>query len=516
MARVRAAARLRRVIRAASLAGLALVACLASPALAQKSADTLRISSRDAIPNLDPYHNPLRAGLVVAHQTFDGLVYRDPDSFTIKPLLAVSWKYVDDTTLEFVLRQGVKFHDGSAFSADDVVYTLNSIMTDPMVSVPSNYEWLAGTEKVDDTHVRVKLKRVFPAALEYIAIVLPILPKAYRERVGADNFDKSPVGAGPYRFSRVAGTTEIDLERFDDYYADSPKGKPAIRWLVIHEVPDAASELADLLGGRADWIWNFVADDFETITKVPTLVALRNESMRIGYLAMDAAGRSGAANPFTNPKVRQAVYYAIDRQAMAKNLMQGLSRVPEAPCYPTQFGCDAWAAVRYDYNPAKAKQLLAEAGYPDGFDAEIVSYVLPQYSGAVQGYLRAVGINTNVTTMQVAAAVQRITDGRATMSLGSFGSYSINDVSAILPYFFGGGSNDYARNPELEKLVEQGGASINPDERRRNYIQAIHLITEQGYWLPLHTYVTTYGFSRQLNFKPYPDEIPRFYLSNWK
>ncbi len=363
--------------------------------------------------------------------------------------------------------------------------------------------------------MRVILKQIFPAALEYIAIVLPILPKAVIERDGIDEFDKSPVGEGPYLFSHVEANTEIDLERFADYYADSPKGRPAIRWLVFHEVPDAATELADLLGGRADWIWNFVGDDFDTINKVPTLVALRAESMRIGYLSMDAAGRSGP-NPFTNLKVRQAVFYSIDRQAIAKNLMQGLSRVPEAPCYPTQFGCDAWAAVRYDYNPAKAKQLLAEAGYPDGFDAEIVSYVLPQYSGAVQGYLRAVGINTRVTTLQVAAAVQRIADGTAELALGTFGSYSINDVSAILPYFFGGGSNDYSRDPEVQKLVMQGGASIDPDQRRRNYIQAIHLVTEQAYWLPLHTYVTTYGFSRQLNFKPYPDEIPRFYLSSWK
>jgi peptide/nickel transport system substrate-binding protein len=499
------------------LAGLLLAACLgAAPAVAQKSADTLRISWRDAIPNLDPYHNPLRAGLVVARQTFDGLVYRDPDSFTIKPLLAVSWKYVDDTTLEFELRRGVKFHDGSAFSADDVVYTLNAILTDPQVSVPSNYEWLAGVEKVDDYRVRVKLKWVFPAALEYIAMVLPILPKAFRERVGTDAYAKAPVGAGPYRFARIDDATEIDLERFDDYYPDSPKGKPAIRWLVIHEVADAATELADLLGGRADWIWNFDADNFAIIAKLPTLEAVRTESMRLGYLSMDAAGRTGADNPFTRLKVRQAVFYAIDRQAIVKNLVQGLSRVPDAPCYPTQFGCDAWAAVRYDYNPAKAKQLLAEAGYPNGFDTDIVSYVLPQYSGAVQAYLRAVGINANVITLQVAAALQRITEGKAAMALGTFGSYSINDVSAILPYFFGGGGNDYARNPELEKLVGQGGASINPDQRRRNYIQAIHLVTEQAYWLPLNTYLTTYGFSRQLNFKPFPDEIPRFYLSSWK
>ncbi len=266
MARVRAAAGLRRVIRFAAFAGLLLAACLGTaPAAAQKSADTLRISTRDAIPKLDPYHNPLRIGLVVAQQTFDGLVYRDPDSFTIKPLLATSWKYVDDTTLEFELRRGVKFHDGSAFSADDVVYTLNSIMADKLLSVPSNYEWLAGSEKVDDYHVRVKLKRVFPAALEYIAIVLPILPKAYRERIGAEHYVRTKPRSAPALIAllHIDGIAEIDLERFEGYYAASPKKLQASNpWVAIpQEVADAATELSDLLGGRADWIWNFVGDD---------------------------------------------------------------------------------------------------------------------------------------------------------------------------------------------------------------------------------------------------------------
>lgn len=487
------------------------------PAAAQKATDdTLRVSWRDAIPNLDPYRNPLRVGLVVAHQAFDALVYRDPDSFTIKPLLALSWKYADATTLEFELRRGVKFHDGSPFSADDVVYTLDAIRSDPQLAVPSNFDWLAGADKVDDFRVRVKLKRVFPAALEYIALVTPILPRAYREQVGAEGFAKNPVGAGPYRFAVAEGMRQIVLERFGDYYDGSPKGKPAIRWVVISVVKDAAAELADLLAGSADWIWNFAADQFDSIIQVPRLQAVQAESMRIGYLAMDAAGRSGANNPFTDLKVRQAVFHAVDRQSIVRNLMPEGSRVPEAPCFPTQFGCDASHAVRYAYDPAKAKSLLAQAGYPNGFDTEIVSYILPQLSDAVQGYLRAMGINARVTTLQVAAAVQRTLDGTAPMNLGTFGSYSINDVSAILPYFFGGGGNDYARDPEVQQLIAAGGASINPDERRNAYGQAIQLITQRAYWLPLHTYVTTYGFSRLLNFKPQPDEIPRFYLASWK
>jgi len=498
--------------------GLMLAAGLtaALPAMAQKSADTLRVTWRDAVPDVDFYHNSLRAGFILQIHAWDTLVYRDPDTFQIKPLLATSWKQVDDTTIDFELRKGVTFHDGSPFSADDVVYTIQGVLADKTLSVPSNYQFIAGAEKLDDMHVRLKLKRVFPAALEYVAMVLPIWPKAYREKVGVEGYSKAPIGAGPYKITKVDGATEVDMERYDGYYADSPKGKPPIRFIKVHEVPDAATEMAELLGGRADWIWDFSPDQFDSVARVPTLNAIRAETMRVAYLSIDAAGRTGAGNPLTKEKVRQAIAYALDRATMAKQLMQGGSRALDAPCFPTQFGCDQAAAVKYPYDPAKAKQLLAEAGYPNGFDTELVSYLLPQWNGAVQNYLRAVGINARVSQLQVAAAVQRAIEGKAPLNAGSWGSYSINDVSAILPYFFTGGGNDYARDPEVDKLVVAGGSVTDADQRRKNYSQAIKLITERAEWLPLFTYVKTYGFSKQLNFKPYPDELPRFYLSSWK
>ena len=240
---------------------LTLIAVM-SPAQAQKSDNTLRIAWRDAIPDVDPYYNQLRTGLVLAHQAWDTLIYRDPDTFQIKPLLALSWKQTNDTTWEFELRPGVKFHDGSPFSADDVVYTINTVLADPHVAVPSNFSYLAGAEKIDDMHVRVKLKRIFPAALEYMSMTLPIWPKAYRERVGTDAYGKAPVGTGPYKITKVDGISEIDLERNDDYF-DGPKGHPQIARLVIHEVADAADEITEILAGRADWIWAFNPDQFE-------------------------------------------------------------------------------------------------------------------------------------------------------------------------------------------------------------------------------------------------------------
>ena len=505
---------MRKVNLAAAI--LATGLAFAAPASAQKSADTLRITWRDAIPNVDPYYNQLRSGIILAHHAWDTLLYRDPETFQNKPLLAESYKWVDDTTLEFTLRQGITWHNGDKFTADDVVYTINTVIADKQVAVPSNYAFYDSAEKIDDYHMRVKLKRVFPAALDYIAMTLWIWPKAYREKVGVDDYAHHPIGTGPYKIARVDGVTQIDLERYDGYYAASPKGKPAIGKIVIHEVPDSSTEMAELLGGRADWIWKFSPDQYDNVNRMPTVQALRSESMRIGYIKMDAAGRTGAGNPLTNLKVRQAIFYAIDRDTMAKQLVQGGSRALDAPCYPTQFGCDAGAAVHYPYDPAKAKQLLAEAGFPNGLSTELVTYELPSWAGAMQNYLKAVGIDAHITQLQASALIQRSLSGQNPLEAGDWGSYSINDVSAILPQYFDGSAHDYARDPELIALIKQGSATTDPDQRRKAYSAAIKMITERAYWIPMYTYTITYGLSRQLNFKPYPDELPRFYLSSWK
>ncbi|UFZ06362.1 ABC transporter substrate-binding protein [Bradyrhizobium ontarionense] len=499
--------------------GAAILAAMvvgAVPAAGQKSADTLRIVMRDALPNIDPYYNNLRTGVVMHHQGWDTLVYRDPITFKIEPLLATEWKRPDPTTIEFALRPGVKFHDGSPFTADDVVYTIN-LVSDPAsrVSTPSNYVWIEKAEKTGELSVRVKLKRATPAALEYFALVLPIYPKAYREKVGAEGYAKAPIGTGPYKIVKVEPGISIDFERFEDYWAGSPKGRPAIAKLSVRFVPDAATEMTELLAGRADWIWNLNPDQFEPVNRMPHLEAMRKESMRIGYLSLDAGGRTGADNPMTKLKVRQAIFYAIDRKAIADKLVTGGSRVPLAPCVPSQFGCDGELTV-YDYNPAKARELLAEAGYASGFDVELASYVLPQWGAAVQNYLLAVGIRAKLNQLQVAALIQRAKAGELRMHLGSWGSYSINDVAAILPNFFDGGADDYARDTDVQKWLIEGGSSNDPEVRKKAYSMALQRITEQAYWVPLHTYVTTYGVSRQLDFTPYSDELPRFYLAKWK
>jgi peptide/nickel transport system substrate-binding protein len=499
-----------------ALPAVGMVLAMMAPAAAQKSADTLRITWRDAIPDVDPYYNSQRTGMVVAFQAFDCLIYRDPVSMEFKPALATEWKQVDPSTIDFTLRQGVTFQNGDPFTADDVVYTINTIIHDKRVAIPAYYTSYAGAEKIDDFHVRLKLTGISPAVMEYLAMMTPIWPKAYREKIGADDYARAPIGTGPYKITKVDGTTEIDLERYEGYYAGSPKGKPAIRYIKIHEVPDATTEITELLSGRADWIWGYNADQFDNIARVPTLQALRFGIMRVYFMTIDAAGRSGADNPLTKPKVRQAVISAIDRATMAKQLIQGDSQVIDAPCASTQFGCDVAAAVKYPYDPAKAKQLLAEAGYPNGFDAELISYNAPQINASLQNYLKAVGINVRIQQLQIGAAIQKAEAGQAPLYSGSWGSNSINDVSAFMPYFLGGGLDDYAHDADVQKLLKEAGATMDAEVRRKAYSEAIRLATERVDFIPLFSAVRYVAFSKQLTFEGFPDDLPRFYLSTWK
>lgn len=502
-------------LRGAFLATCMTLATVA-PALAQKSADTLRITWRDAIPNVDPYYNSLRTGMVVAFQAFDCLVYRDPTTMEMKPALATAWTQVDDTTIDFTLRQGVTFQNGDPFTADDVVYTINTIIKDKQVAIPSYYTSFAGAEKIDDFHVRLKLTGVSPAVMEYLAMVTPIWPKAYREKIGADAYARAPIGTGPYKITKVDGTTQIDMERYEGYYAGSPKGRPAIRYIKIHEVPDATTEMTELLGGRADWIWGYNADQFANISRVPNLQAVRFGTMRVYFMTIDGAGRTGAGNPLTKLKVRQAIISAIDRGTMAKQLIQGDSQVIDTPCFPSQFGCDVSAAVKYPYDPARAKQLLAEAGYPNGFDTELVSYLSPQIGSAIQNYLKAVGINLRIQQLQIGAVIQLAEAGKAPLYSGSWGSNSVNDTSAFMPYFLGGGLDDYAQDADVQSLLKQAGATIDPALRRKAFSQAIHLATERAAFIPMFSDVRYVAFAKGLNFQGFPDDVPRFYLSSWK
>lgn len=492
---------------------VAMMGLLASPATADKKDDTLNVAWEKELESLDAYYNTAREGVILGRHIFDNLLYRHPDTWEYKPLLAKSYKWVDNVTIEMELRKGVKFHNGEKFDADDVVYTLNFVSNpDNKVLNQRNVNWIKNAEKLGPYKVRIHLKKPFPAAIEYVAGPLPIYPNEYYAKVGPKGFGVKPIGTGPYKVVEVLPGKAITMVRNDDYFDGSPKGKPSIGKIRQRTIREVTTKVAELMTGGLDWIWLVPKDQAEKLAKMPNLKVVAAETMRVGFLYFNSV----ADTPFKKLKVRQAVAHAIDRQTIVKTLVGGESRVIHSVCYPSQFGCTDEGVVKYEYNPEKAKKLLAEAGYPNGFEFDFHAYRERPYAEAVVGYLHAVGLKPKFHYFKYAAMREKWQGNKIPLAFWTWGSYSINDISAITGYWFKLSTDDCARDQQVRDWLEEGDTSIDPEVRRAAYRKALSRISEQCYSLPMFSWVTNNAFSKELDFKPYPDEIPRYFLSNWK
>ncbi|MGR4069670.1 ABC transporter substrate-binding protein [Billgrantia sp. C5P2] len=500
---------LRYAISAALLGGLA------SPALAGKANDTLVYASDSEPENVSPYHNNVREGVILAHLAWDTLIYRNPATQEHEPRLATRWEWVDDTTLELELRQGVNFHNGEAFDADDVAFTFNyAVSPESRVVTRQNVDWIERVEKLDDHRVRIHLKEPFPAALEYLSGPMPIYPSDYFQEVGLEGFSRQPVGTGPYRITAVRPGDGVSLTRFEEYFEESPIGQPQIANIEFKAIADEDSRMAQLMSGQVDWIWRVPADQAESLQQMPQLTVLGDETMRVGYVGLDAASREDS--PLNDLRVRRAINHALNREGLANDLVRGGSQPLYAPCFPTQFGCETQDVIEYDYDPDKARALLAEAGYADGFEIDLHAYRERDYAEAMIGDLRAVGINANLSFMTAPALLELQRSGRTDMAFKAWGSFSINDVSAFTGVFFNGGVDDLWQDPQVQEWLSVADNSVDPDVRLEHYRRALTRISEQAYWAPLFSYSSYYAHTADLDFTAYPDELPRFYEASWK
>ena len=463
-----------------TMLGLVLAGFLAAmPAFAGKRDQTIKFASDQAPENVDPFFNNVRIGVIIGQHVWDTLVYRDPNTGEYKGQLATGWRQVDDKTIEFDLRQGVKFHNGEEFDADDVVYTLNYVAKpESKVTTQSNVNWIDRAEKVDKYKVRVITKQVFPAAIEYLADPIVMHPDEYYAKVGPKGQNEKPVGTGPYRIvSHVLGKS-IVLERNPDYFKDSPKGQvKGVSRIEIRVIPDRQTQLAELLSGGVDFLMHVPKDQAEQVKQMPNLQVISGETMRIVFLQMNAQESSPFA-PLKDVRVRRALNHAIDREAMVKNIVGEGARVIHTICFPSQFGCTDEGAPRYEYDPAKAKRMLAEAGYPNGFEAPIVGYRERNQTEAMIGYLQAVGVKANLSFLQYAAMREQVRANKAAFVHQTWGSFSVNDVSAATPVYFGFVDDDIARDPEIKALLDKGGNSVDPNVRKEAYGKALALIAE--------------------------------------
>lgn len=493
------------------------VAGTSGAAVAGKSNDTLVYASDSEPENVSPYHNNLREGVIIARHVFDNLIYRDPKTGKYAPQLATNWKWVDTTTLDLTIRSGVTFHNGDPLTADDVVFTLNYVVNpDSKVITKQNVNWIKSAEKIGNDGVRIHLAGPFPAAIEYLAGPIPIYPEKYFKKVGLDGFAKAPIGSGPYKVTAVTPGKGVTMEKNANYWKGSPLGQPSIGKLVFRVIPDAETRLAELMTGGVDWIWRVSKDQATQLKSAPNITVLSAETMRVGFLQFNAVGSSPAAVPFKDVRVRQAVAYAIDRKSMRDNLVGGGARIMNSACFIDQFGCTDDGVPRYDYNPAKAKELLKEAGYPNGFKTELYAYREREYAEAVIGYLRAVGIDAHLNYLKYAAMRDAHRAGKTPITFQTWGSFSVADASAFTGVWFKGDADDSSHDAEVQKLLKNADTSVDTEERLKTYQQALKMIAEKAYLFPLFSYPANYAFTNDLAFTGESDELPRFYAAHWK
>ena len=502
-----------------SLIAVMAFAFLSAPALAGKKDDTLNIATTKELENADRYFNTAREGIIFARHVYDNLLYRDPKTYEYKPLLAKSFQWVDDTTIAMELRQGVKFHNGADMTADDVVYTLNfAANPDNKVKTQRYSNWIKEVVKEGPYKVKILLKEPFPAAMEFLSGANPVYPKDYYAKVGPNGFGLAPVGTGPYKVIELEPGKKVVMVKNENYFKDSPKGQPSIGKIVWRTLPEMNTQVAELMTGALDWIWLVAPDQADRLAKMSHLTVIPAETMRIGFIMMDAADRTGEQgmdNPFKKREVRVAVNHAVNKGAISKNLVGGDSRPVYSACFPTQFGCTQ-DVMKYEYDPEKAKKLLAEAGYPDGFETILYGYRNRPYAEAMVGDLAAVGIKAKLMMMKYSALREKHRAGKVGFNFQTWGSYSINDVSAIVSYFFQFSDDDMARDPEVRDWLLAADSSIDTEKRKMLYKKALQRIAEQAYWAPLFTYVSNNCFSKDLDFTPYPDAVPRFFQATWK
>jgi peptide/nickel transport system substrate-binding protein len=497
------------------LISVAVAAALwAAPVSAGKKDDTLRWASDSDPSNLDWYYHTLREGIVIGYHVWDPLIYKDPDSGDYVPHLAKSLTFVDPTTVEVELRQDVTFHNGEKLDADDVVYTIQWV-TNPESKIVADYKvsFLRGAEKIDQYKARIFLKEPFPAAREYFASAVVIYPNEYYAKVGPTGMAQKPVGTGPYKVTEVTPGKQIVLEKNTDYFGGA-KGQPSIGKLVFRRIGEFNTQVAELVTGGLDWIWRVPPDAAKKLERQKGLTVLSAETMRFGYVNMDAAGRSGQT-PMTDLRVRRAVNHAINREAIRSSLIGGESRIIHVPCFPSQFGCIDKSATRYDYDPKKARALLAEAGHANGFDIDFYAYRERPVAEAIVGDLRAVGIKANLVYMQQGALLEKRRAGSVPINFGAWGSSSLNDITASVGNFFTHTGEDYSRDPEVLRLMNEGNTT-DEAKRKEVYEKALARIAEQAYWVPLFSYSTFFAYTSDLDFKADEDEVPRFFRAKWK
>jgi len=506
-----------------ALGAVVLAVALATPVAAQE----LKIAVAADVTSIDPHFFNLFPNNNIAEHIFDKLVQMDADSRMI-PGLATTWKTVDATTWEFKLRKGVKFHDGSELTAEDVAYSIDRVAQIPNSPGPFVAYTKAIVQKqiVDPYTIRFKTAAPHPLMPNDLSTIYIVSKKAATGLSTEDfNSGKATVGSGRFKFVRYVNGDRVELARNDAYWGD----KVPYEKVTFRIIKNEASRVAALLSGDVDAIEQPPIADLPRLKADPKFTITSKISHRVIYYNFDHLERSSpfvtgkdgkplAKNPFLDLRVRKAISKAINRPAIAERVMEGQA-TPAGQLVSDKLFGNVPGMKAEPYDPEGAKKLLAEAGYPDGFNLTIHGpsgrYVNDEkIVQAVAQMLTRVGIVSKVETAPMAPYSSRASKQEFSFHMVGWGA-STGEASSPLRSLLatfnrdkGLGAVNWGRysNPKVDYLIEQALQQVDDENRRTMLQRATELAMSDLGLMPVHFQFTIWATKKNVQYTPRTDE----------
>ena len=481
--------------------GLALVLAatlaVAAPAFAQGE---LRVAIPWTPENLDPTMNLSSIRAQVGVSLFDSLLGRDAEGKIVGEL-AESWRALDDRTWQFKLRRAVVFHNSEPFNAEAVRFTFQRVLN-PEQKSPNRatVSEVDRVDMVDDLTVNLVLRSPYAPFLARL-IDFPMVPPKYTAEKGNQGLALRPVGTGPFRFVELVKDDHMVVEAFDKHW----RGQPRIRKIVYKPIPEPFTRAAALRNGEVDLITTVPPNIARELDKVAGIRVHRVPSTWQVYLGLNAFKR-----PLSDVRVRQALNYATDVDAIIKNVMDGNGRRLEGPFTPNVFGFDP-AVKGYAPDSARARRLLAEAGYPDGLEVTLDAPA-GRYQGdkeiaeALGGQWQKAGFRPKVQVAEWGAYFKKYLGKQMQDAylLGLGGP--MQDADELYNLVSSKGRGLYYKNEKVDELFDQGRATSDPARRRRIYADLARVMVEDATWVFLMQQVDIYATRDRLTWTPRADQ----------
>jgi peptide/nickel transport system substrate-binding protein len=510
-----------------------LALALATPAMAE---NVLRWASQGDALTYDPHSANESPTIGASQQVYEPLVNRNP-KYEMVPCLAESWRTLNATTWEFKLRKGVTFHDGTPFTAEDVAFTLKRVKG-PTSDFRNYITTVSGTKVIDDHTIQILTSGPDPILLNELAFVF-IMSKKWCEThhaTEAQNFKakeetytvRHENGTGPFMLQLREPDIKTVLVKNPKWW-NLKKYPHNIDKILYTPIANSATRVAALLSGEVDFLLDPPFQDLERLKKNPDIKVGQIAQNRSIFFGLDQASKElrssniKGKNPFKDKRVRQAMDLAIDINAIHRVIMRGLSQPANVITAPMVHGYPKDLDKRPPYNPAKAKELLAEAGYPDGFEVKL-DCPNNRYNNdekicqAVVGMLGKVGIKVNLDAQPKTLHFPKITNKKSDFYMLGWGVATVDShyVFTYLTTKDGPWNGSGYTDPRVEELTKAMSVEMDQAKRDAMIAEVWKKLTDDVVYLPLHHQVIVWAMNKRLEMPMQPDDQPQFCWAHLK